>query len=71
MMKTLMKKCLKKKRKYKKCANNQVRLVVSILQLWGLLVVVGQIVMIVVWILEHLEAIVMIINPIKLRIGKH
>lgn len=65
MMKTLMKKCYKKKRKFKKCVNNQARLEVSILQQWELLVVVEQIEMIVAWILKHLVAIVMITNLIK------
>ena len=65
MMKTLMKKCLKKKRKYKNFVNNQARLGVKILQLWELLAVVEQTEMIVAWILQHLEAIVTITNPIK------
>jgi len=64
-MKTLMKKCLKKKRKYKKYVNNQAKLGVKILQLWELLVVVERTETIVAWILQHLEAIVMITNPIK------
>lgn len=64
-MKTLMKKCYKKKRKFKKCVNNQARLGVNILQQWELLVVVEQIEMIVAWILKHLVAIVMITNLIK------
>lgn len=70
MMKTLTKKCLKKKRKYKKCVNNQARLEVSILQQWGLLGVAEQIEMIVAWILEHLEVIVMITSQTKQRTGK-
>jgi hypothetical protein len=65
MMKTLMKKCYKKKRKFKKCVNNQARLEVNILQQWEHLVVAEQTEMIVVWILEHLVAIVMITSLIK------
>jgi|LauGreDrversion4_2_1035121.scaffolds.fasta_scaffold144414_1 hypothetical protein len=65
MMKTLMKKCYKKKRKFKKCVNNQARLGANILQQWELPVVVEQTEMIAVWILGHLVAIAMIISLIK------
>jgi hypothetical protein len=65
MMKTLMKKCYKKKRKFKKCVNSQARLGANILQQWELPVVVEQTEMIAVWILGHLVAIAMIISLIK------